>query len=799
MKIDAQNFPKYSKSHYKNLMSFISPIETYDGYLIKRDDLFNLGGISGGKVRQCLRIVYENLDEIKKKYNGGLITGCGLPSPQSTIVSSVSKYFGLKCIIVSPIYDNSKVDVNRLNVSIGQKLGAKIYGVGNPNPSGYKLDVKKLKDEFGYYEIKFGMESSSVIETTSHQVQNLPNELKNLVVICGSGLNLLGILKGIVRYNKKVENVYGITLSKFFEENKKLYYDGLEDDKKYKGQLHIIPSSYPYQRLLKNDISFLDWTYESKAYSFMKQNIKPSTNTLFWIVGVRNYDLENVEPIKWNKSQYEQALDIIRNKKKKIGKIKRTNLHELKSNITYDEIQNFSFPQLSKWVDDLRNEIVGLWDSGNPPIIGKSKEDVIKSFKKLKDYPIDNFIFEDKNYPHILGFIRNYTKVPCNQFFPSMYSTKIDNQPSIKDFFYEDGLKRRFKRHIVRNVRFDGMYSFSKYLTNPNGQSDVDYFQKWRKGLNGTIGFYLEPVNQGEDNGSHDNLYIDTKTSKKLLKRGVLDSFDFRNVMDFESTEPSGYMVRQYEKKKKVIPSLLQVFRIGLGTQPAVNFPPLTARWIYEKFLTKNESHIVWDMCSGWGGRLLGSLSSNRKIKYIGTDVNTNNKGCYEELGEFYNRECDGENTYEIYYEGAEVIHKNKSFQKYKGELSMCFTSPPYFHRERYSEDEEQSCKRFPNYRDWLNGFMKPMVKNCWDYLKPQGYLIINIADIKMGENNFIPLEQDTIGLSIQQGFNYVGRYDMVMARMVGVSVDGVKNNWFDMNTKKTSKTEPILILRKEM
>ena len=51
-------------------MSFISPIETYGDYLIKRDDLFNLGGISGGKVRQCLRIVYENLDEIKSKYNG---------------------------------------------------------------------------------------------------------------------------------------------------------------------------------------------------------------------------------------------------------------------------------------------------------------------------------------------------------------------------------------------------------------------------------------------------------------------------------------------------------------------------------------------------------------------------------------------------------------------------------------------------------------------------------------------------------------------------------------------------------
>ena len=778
-------------------MSFNSPIETYGGYLIKRDDMFSLGEIiKGGKVRQCLRIVYENLDEIKSKYNGGLITGCGLPSPQSTIVSAVSKYFGLKCIVVSPIYDNSKVDVNRINVSLSQKLGAKIYGVGNPNPSGYKLDVKKLKDELGYYEIKFGMNSESVIDTTSHQVKNIPNELENLVVICGSGLNLLGILKGIVRYKKKINNVYGITLSKFFDENKKLYYDNLVDKEKYKGQLHIIRSPYPYQRLLKTDIPFLDMTYESKSYSFMTENIKPSTNTLFWVVGIRNYDLGNIETIRWNKSKHEKELDKQR-KKKLNGTIKRNNLHELKSNITYEEIQEFSFPQLSNWVDELRDEIVDLWDTGSPPIIGKSKEGIIKSFRKLKDYPIDNLLFKDKNYPHILGFIKNFTKVPCSQFFPHIYATKIDNQPAIKDFFYEDRLKRRFKRHIVRNVRFDGMYSFSQYLSNPNGVSDVDFFQKWKRDLDTDTGYYLEraePVEYGENNGK---LWFSTKSVKKLTGQGILTDEDFRNVVDFDDTEPNGYMVRYYDKRKKVIPNILQVFRIGLGTQPAVNFPPLTARLIYELFLTDQEPHTIVDFCAGWGGRLLGALSSNRQIHYVGMDTNMNNKGCYENLGEFYNSNCSGDNTFEIFYQGAEVIHQNKSFRKYKGKVSLCFTSPPYFHRERYSEDEGQSCIRFPNYRDWLEGFMKPLIKNSFDYLKPKGHLILNVADVKMGEKDFIPLEQDVLGLAIKQGFRYLGRYDIVMSRMIGVNTDGVKNNWFDMNTKKTYKTEPILIWQK--
>jgi hypothetical protein len=791
------NSPTYSPSHYQKLTSYLSPIEELKGYLVKREDLFQLGISKGGKVRQCLSIVHRNLHKIKTQYNGGLITGCGLPSPQSTIVSSVANYFGLECIVVSPRYDNSKVDVNRINVSLSQKLGARIYGVGNRNPRGYKRDVKELNKKYGYYEIKFGMESSSVIDTTSYQVKNIPNELDNLVVICGSGLNLLGILKGIVKYKKKVDNVYAITLSKFFQENKKLYYDGLLDKEKYKGQLHIIPSPYPYQKLLKTDIPFLDWTYENKSWVWMLNNIPPSNDTLFWVVGIRNYDLENIEPIRWNKSKHEKELD--KQRKKKLDPvIKRTNLHELKSNITYDEIQSLSFPQLSKWVDELRNEIVDIWDTGSPPIIGKSKDGIIKSFRKLKSYPIDNLLITDKNYPHHLGFIKNFTKVPCSQFFPHIYSTKIDNQPSIRDFFYEDGLKRRFKRHIVRNVRFDGLYSFSQYLSNPNGVSDTDFFQDWKSELNDDTGFFLERTDPVENNGTSRKVYLHTNLVKKFRARGILEEFDFRNVVDFDDTEANGYMVRYYSKKERIIPKILQAFRIGLGTQPAVNFPPLSARLIYELFLTDQDKHTIVDFCSGWGGRLLGALCSNRQIHYVGTDVNMNNKGCYENLGEFYNSNCDGKNTYEIYYDGAETIHKNKSFQKYKGKVSLCFTSPPYFGREQYSQDKEQSFIKFPNYRDWLNGFMKPLIKNSWDYLKPKGHLILNVADIKMGENNYVPLEQDTLGLSIKQGFRYLGRYDMVMSRMIGVNTDGVKNNWFDMNTKKTYKTEPIMIWVKE-
>ena len=34
---------------------------------------------------------------------------------------------------------------------------------------------------------------------------------------------------------------------------------------------------------------------------------------------------------------------------------------------------------------------------------------------------------------------------------------------------------------------------------------------------------------------------------------------------------------------------------------------------------------------------------------------------------------------------------------------------------------------KYPNYNDWLDGFMKPMIKNCWDFLKPNSHMILNV------------------------------------------------------------------------
>ena len=797
MSINFKDFPTFSPTHYKSLMDYISPVQEMNKYLFKRDDLFTLSGISGGKVRQGLRLVHDHLEEIKSDYNSGIISGCGLPSPQGVIVSVVAKYFGLKSIITSPRYTDDKHDFNRINVSLSQKFGSDIYGVKNPNPSGYQKDLKVLKEEYGYFEIKFGMNGNEVIDTNSYQVQNIPDNLENLVCISGSGLNLLSILKGLVRYKKDVKNVYGVVLSKFFNENKKKFYDILPEDQKYKGNLKVVKSEYSYQRLLNVDIDWLDKTYEAKGYSFMKENLEPSEKTLFWVIGTRDYDLKHIEKINWRTSQYEKSLNEIRNKKSKTNNV--PSLHQIKSNITFGEIQEMTFEEVSDWIDNLRNEIVERWDNGYPPILGKTKSQIIKDFKKLKDYPIEKFIFEDENYPHIKGFIRNYTKFPVNLFFPSIYETELSNQPSIKQMFYRKDLSQRFKRSMMRNVRLDGMYSWSKYLKNDTSENDIDFFKRWKTNINKDIGWFLESTDIPKSVGSKGKVYLPMSKTKSLKIKGILDDYSFRNVLDYDLDEKTGYNVRFYKKSEKIIPKILQVFRIGMSSSPAVNFPVLTSRWIYEEFLNGGEN-IVWDSSSGWGSRLLGSLCSNKNIHYVGCDPNSRNLGCYEKLGQLYQKEVGTDNTFEIYYTGSETLHDNETFKKYKGNLDLVFTSPPYFNKELYSRDEEQSVLRFTDYQSWLDGFLKRTIETSFEYLKPKSFLILNVADVRMGANDFdyLPLEQDTITLGIQTGFKYKGQYQMTMSRMVGNDLSSVKNKWFNQTENKIAKTEPILIFQKE-
>ena len=537
----------------------------------------------------------------------------------------------------------------------------------------------------------------------------------------------------------------------------------------------------------------------------------------------------------------------------------RSKFSEFKSNTTYHELLSKTDEQFVEWARLLRKEVTEQWDErGTPPVIGKNKEGIVKSFKKLKSNPADYWEKDLSGDEESLGIIQNFNKDASvvNQFFPTMLKTKIsigksaDGGLSIYDHFSDPTMEDKFVKIMKRAVKRDSMYSWSRSIVdkkdeNPfwNGQSGVEFIKdvhdgKVFKGKYKDLGIVLAKVktstldNYGTFNEQYQgfgNLYLTSAEVNGLVATGYLNKTQISNLGDIveSTTSDSGkvteyrYLIRWYDKTDGIFPKILQVFRLSCG-QPAVNFPALTAKWIYENYtnhIDTDEPLHIYDSSSGWGGRIIGAMSSRKKVHYVGTDPNPDNFidelgiSRYEYVANFYNDNCVDDfsdklttffdvekqgNTFEVFQDGSELIQNNPKFQKYKGKLDIAFTSPPYFNREQYSQDENQSFKAYGEYEDWRDNFLKPTLTTIYEYLKNDRYILWNIADIKIGKSIYYPLEQDSIDILRELGCEYKGKLKMLMTRMVGLdpSKSGIKNS-VEHNGKQY-KFEPIFVFHKK-
>ena len=537
----------------------------------------------------------------------------------------------------------------------------------------------------------------------------------------------------------------------------------------------------------------------------------------------------------------------------------RSRFSEFKSNTTYHQLLKMTDDEFVSWAKLLRKEVTEQWDErGTPPVIGKNEEGIIKNFKKLKSNPADYWEKDLSGDEESLGIIKNFNKDASvvNQFFPTMLKTKIssgksaDGGLSIYDHFGDPTLEDKFVKIMKRAVKRDSMYSWSRSIVNKkdenpfwNGQDGYTFIKevhedKIFKGKYSDLGIVLAKVkedtlgNYGTFNAEYvgfGNLYLSSEQVKELRDNGYLNSTQLSNVGDIEdgyeladgTKKKYHYLIRWYNKTDGIFPGILQVFRLSCG-QPAVNFPALTAKWIYENYtnhIDTDEPLHIYDSSSGWGGRIIGAMSSRKKVHYVGTDPNPDNFldelgiSRYEYVAKFYNDNCVDDfsdklttffdvqkqgNTYELFQDGSELISNNPKFQKYKGKLDIAFTSPPYFNREQYSQDENQSFKAYGEYEDWRDNFLKPTLTTIYEYLKNDRYILWNIADIKIGKSIYYPLEQDSIDILNELGCEYKGKLKMLMTRMVGLdpSKSGIKNSV--EYEGKQYKFEPIFVFHKK-
>ena len=206
-----------------------------------------------------------------------------------------------------------------------------------------------------------------------------------------------------------------------------------------------------------------------------------------------------------------------------------------------------------------------------------------------------------------------------------------------------------------------------------------------------------------------------------------------------------------------------KMLRMYSGVQGVSNFRPTAARAIYDLF----GGGVVWDMSCGWGGRLLGAIKS-KVTRYIGTDPSTKT---YDGLIDMATDFGDGTDI-ELHCLGSE------KFVPESDSLDMCFTSPPYFDLEKYSDEDTQSYKVGSTYEAWLDNYLTPTIENCHTGLCVGRPLIINIASTKK-----YSLPEDVIRICTLLGFEYVREMKLALS-----------NPKFGSTSYKY---EPILIFRK--
>lgn len=178
------------------------------------------------------------------------------------------------------------------------------------------------------------------------------------------------------------------------------------------------------------------------------------------------------------------------------------------------------------------------------------------------------------------------------------------------------------------------------------------------------------------------------------------------------------------------------------NTQACANFRPGFALRLYREFAA--DGATVLDTSTGYGGRLVGFIASAAG-RYVGIDPSTQTHAGNETLA----RDLAAGKRVQLINLPAEDVDA----ELIAGSCDFAFTSPPYFTKEHYADEDTQSFKRYPEAEDWRRLFLVPMMRLQYAALKPGACALVNIADVEL-RNTPIPLEGWTRDAATTAGFD---------------------------------------------
>lgn len=272
-------------------LHYLTPMQQVNGMWFKREDLytpFGAGEVNGCKLRQCMLLV----DKIHQDYEG-LVTCCSIHSPQAPITAATARAYGMECRV---LYGGTKPEtLMKLPMPrLAMRYGAKVQiaaATGRSNVLYYiSKQLKRTKANKDYivlYGINLQEHEDILLGAVADQVRNLPDEINNLVLTCGSGITAIGVLAGLKRYGKKVHNVHLVATA---PDRRQLIHETLQRhnaDREihYHDIFHTRGFSYEEPFCSVWGGIKLHPNYEAKTMAwFAGSGLRPE-ETLFWITG----------------------------------------------------------------------------------------------------------------------------------------------------------------------------------------------------------------------------------------------------------------------------------------------------------------------------------------------------------------------------------------------------------------------------------------------------------------------------------------------------------------------------------
>lgn len=163
-------------------------------------------------------------------------------------------------------------------------------------------------------------------------------------------------------------------------------------------------------------------------------------------------------------------------------------------------------------------------------------------------------------------------------------------------------------------------------------------------------------------------------------------------------------------------------------------FKPTASKQLYRYILGDMGSPRprVWDPSAGFGARMLGFAAAYPKGMYFANEPAEKTFNDNKQLASNI-QALENEFNVKLFKQGSEEPLNLK-------DIDLVFTSPPYFDREKYFDDDTQCWKKFPQSDDWRDKFLFPTFVNAFKMLKKEGKLVINID--KLNKENVIVAAQ---------------------------------------------------------